>query len=38
MGKLGEARAHFERALQLDPQQPIAKQNLEDLEKEGSGH
>ena len=34
MGRFAEAKAHFERALQLDPGQPIAKENLEALKKE----
>jgi Flp pilus assembly protein TadD len=33
MGRLADARAHFERALQIDPNQPIARENLDALEK-----
>ena len=34
MGRFAEAKSHFERALEIDPQQPIAKENLEALKKE----
>ena len=34
MGRLPEAKSHFEHALQLDPNQPIAKENLEVVKKE----
>jgi hypothetical protein len=37
MGQLLEAKSHFERALQIDPSQPIAKENLEALQKELNG-
>ena len=33
MGRLAEAKSHFERALQIDPNQALAKENLEILEK-----
>jgi Flp pilus assembly protein TadD len=36
MGRFPEAKAHFERALQIDPNQAIAKENLEALRKEVS--
>ena len=31
---LPEAKSHFERALQIDPNQPIAKENLDAVKKE----
>ena len=34
LGRLPEAKSHFEHALQLDPNQPIAKENLEVVKKE----
>ena len=34
MGRFPEAKSHFEHALQIDPNQPIAKENLEALQKE----
>jgi Flp pilus assembly protein TadD len=37
-GKLSEAELHFERALQIDPNQPIAKENLDALRKEMGAH
>jgi Flp pilus assembly protein TadD len=38
MGRFPEAKSHFERALQIDPNQPIAKENLEALQKETNSH
>ena len=35
---LSEAKSHFERALQIEPNQPIAKENLEALQKEMNSH
>jgi Flp pilus assembly protein TadD len=34
LGRLPEAKSHFEHALLLDPNQPIAKENLEVVKKE----
>jgi len=34
MGRFAEAKRHLERALEIDPQQPIAKENLEALKRE----
>jgi Flp pilus assembly protein TadD len=36
LGHLAEAKSHFERALQIDPNQSLAKENLEALQKEMS--
>ncbi len=38
MGRNAEAKTHLERALQLDPGQPVAKENLEALKRETSAH
>ena len=38
IGRFPEAKSHFERALQIDPNQPIAKENLEALQKEMNSH
>jgi tetratricopeptide (TPR) repeat protein len=37
-GRYLEAKSHFERALQIEPNQPIAKENLEALQKEMNSH
>jgi Flp pilus assembly protein TadD len=37
-GHLAEAKSHFERALQIDPNQPLAKENLDTLQKEIDPH
>jgi Flp pilus assembly protein TadD len=38
MGRFADARAHFEHALTIDPNQPIAKENLDALQKEMNPH
>jgi Flp pilus assembly protein TadD len=38
MGQLPEAKSHFEHALQIDPKQPIAKENLIELQREMNSH
>jgi Tfp pilus assembly protein PilF len=38
MGRFGEAKAHLQRALEIDPEQPVAKENLEALKREMSTH
>jgi protein O-GlcNAc transferase len=38
MGQFPEAKAHFERALQIDPNQAIAKENLDALRKATGAH
>jgi Flp pilus assembly protein TadD len=38
MGRLAEAKSHFERALQINPNQAIAKENLVELQKEMNSH
>ena len=38
MGRFPEAKSHFERALQIDPNQAIAKENLEAVKKEMGAH
>jgi tetratricopeptide (TPR) repeat protein len=37
-GRYLEAKSHFERALQIEPNQPIGKENLEALQKEMNSH
>jgi tetratricopeptide (TPR) repeat protein len=37
-GRYLEAKSHFERALQIEPNQPIAKENSEALQKEMNSH
>ena len=37
-GRYLEGKSHFERALQIEPNQPIAKENLEALQKEMNSH
>ncbi len=37
-GHFAEAKSHFERALQIDPDQELAKENLEALKKEMNSH
>jgi Flp pilus assembly protein TadD len=36
IGRYADAKAHFEHALQLDPTQPIARENLQTLQNEKS--
>ena len=38
VGKYSEAESHFKRALQIDPNQPDAKANLEVVRKAMSAH
>jgi Flp pilus assembly protein TadD len=37
-GHLAEAKSHFERALQIDPNQALAKENLDALIKQMNSH
>jgi len=34
MGKFAEAKSHFEHALQIDPGNTLAKENLTELQRE----
>ena len=36
-GNLKEARLHFERALQIDPKNELARENLEQLNRDSHG-
>jgi stress-induced-phosphoprotein 1 len=38
LGRFPEAKSHFERALQIDPNQALAKENLDAVKKAMSGH
>ncbi|MGC1365232.1 MAG: tetratricopeptide repeat protein, partial [Candidatus Acidiferrum sp.] len=37
-GSIKEARLHFERALQIDPKNELARENLEQLNRQTQGH
>jgi len=37
-GNLKEARLHFERALQIDPKNELARENLEQLNRDSHDH
>jgi Flp pilus assembly protein TadD len=37
-GNLKEARLHFERALQIDPKNELARENLEQLNRDSHEH